>query len=561
MKKVVIGILGSVMDKGAGPGRWDLWRPTVSLFQQEDLLIDRLDLIREPRSQSLAKQVSADICQVSPETEVIQHDGIFQDPWDFEEVFGTLHAFAKSYPFDTDKEEYYIHITTGSHVQQICLFLLTESGHLPARLIQTSPPRRRNSGAPGRYHIIDLDLSRYDRIADRFQEEKDEALDFLKSGIATRNQSYNRLIESMETVSVRSTAPMLLMGPTGAGKSHLARRIYELKKARRQLTGPFVEVNCATLRGESTMSNLFGHIRGAFTGAQNARKGCLLSAHEGMLFLDEIGELGLDEQAMLLRAIEEKRFFPLGSDSEVKSDFQLIGGTNRDLSDAVRTGQFREDLFARINLWTFHLPGLRDRREDLEPNLDFELTRYANKTGQRITMNKEARDRFLEFALSPEAVWKGNFRDLNAAVSRMATLAGGKRITCQDVQEETARLKTLWSHHTTQAAPTPDQTHLCVLPEPLSKNLDLFDQAQLAAVLKTCHEAPTMAEAGRRLFSVSRQQLKSPNDSDRLRKYLLKFGLTWRDVRKTKQVNPPPKEQAPSSPHFEPHTFQPAIRP
>jgi sigma54-dependent transcription regulator len=102
---------------------------------------------------------------------------------------------------------------------------------------------------------------------------------------------------------------------------------------------------------------------------------------------------------------------------------------------------------------------------------------------------------------------------------------------------------------------------MCVLPEHPSKNLDLFHQAQLATVLKTCYEAPTMAEAGRRLFSVSRQQLKSPNDSDRLRKYLLKFELTWRDVRKTKQVNPPPKEQAPPPPHFEPHTFQPAIRP
>lgn len=532
MKRVVIGILGTVMDKGAGPGRWDLWRPTVSLFQHDDLLLDRLDLIREPRSNTLAKQISTDIRQISPDTEVTLHDGIFRDPWDFEEVFATLHDFATRYPFNTDKEEYYIHITTGSHVQQICLFLLTESGHLPARLIQTSPPRRRNMGGIGRYHIIDLDLSRYDRIADRFQEEKDEALDFLKSGIPTRNANYNRLIESMETVSVRSKAPMLLTGPTGAGKSHLARRVYELKKARRQLNGPFVEVNCATLRGESAMSNLFGHVRGAFTGAQTARKGCLLSAHEGMLFLDEVGELGLDEQAMLLRAIEEKRFYPLGSDREVESDFQLIAGTNRDLSEAVLTGQFREDLYARINLWTFHLPGLRDRPEDLEPNLDYELTRFASQTGQRVTMNKEAREAFLEFALEPEALWKGNFRDLNAAVCRMATLAGGRRITRSDVREESARLTSLWKHSSETKEHNKDTPPEQQLPEQLEDRLDLFDQAQLVTVLKACREAPSMAEAGRRLFSISRQQLKSPNDSDRLRKYLLKFGLTWKCVRR-----------------------------
>jgi transcriptional regulatory protein RtcR len=99
------------------------------------------------------------------------------------------------------------------------------------------------------------------------------------------------------------------------------------------------------------------------------RAGLLRAANNGMLFLDEIGELGLDEQAMLLRALEEKTFLPLGSDKEAHSDFQLICGTNRDLHAAVREGRFREDLLARIHLWTFVLPGLRDRREDIEPNL------------------------------------------------------------------------------------------------------------------------------------------------------------------------------------------------
>ena len=133
---------------------------------------------------------------------------------------------------------------------------------------------------------------------------------------------------------MRSASPILLLGPTGAGKSLLARRIYELKKSRRLVKGPFVEVNCATVRGDAAMSALFGHVKGAFTGAVRDRPGLLLSADDGVLFLDEIGELGLDEQAMLLRALEEKRFLPLGGDQEVSSDFQLIAGTNRDLADA-----------------------------------------------------------------------------------------------------------------------------------------------------------------------------------------------------------------------------------
>ena len=181
------------------------------------------------------------------------------------------------------------------------------------------------------------------------------------------------------------------MGPTGAGKSLLAKRIYELKKNRRAVEGSFVEANCATVRGDAAMSALFGHVKGAFTGAQKDRPGLLRAADKGVLFLDEVGELGLDEQAMLLRALEEKTFLPLGSDDEAHSDFQLIAGTNRDLLAAVRQGRFREDLLARINLWIFSLPGLRNRSEDIEPNLDFELDRFAEKAGRRVTFSREAR--------------------------------------------------------------------------------------------------------------------------------------------------------------------------
>src|ERR1700684_4067961 len=199
------------------------------------------------------------------------------------------------------------------------------------------------------------------------------------------------------------------MGPTGAGKSRLARRIYELKKVRHAVKGEFVDVNCATLRGDGAMSALFGHTKGAFTGALKDRPGLLRTADAGVLFLDEIGELGGDEQAMLLRALEEKTFLPLGSDREAHSDFPLIVGTNRNLLSAVREGRFREDLLARINLWTFTLPGLRSRSEDIEPNLQFELDQFAQRTSHRVTFSKEARRQFLDFALSSSAKWTGNF--------------------------------------------------------------------------------------------------------------------------------------------------------
>src|SRR5262249_46162372 len=131
-------------------------------------------------------------------------------------------------------------------------------------------------------------------------------------------------------------------------------------------------------------------------------------------------------------------------DREAESDFQLIAGTNRDLAAHVRGGHFRGDLLARIDLWTFRLPGLRERGEDIEPNLDYELEQYAARTAMHITFNKEARERFLDFATSPAATWAGNFRDLNGAVVRMATLAPSGRITTDVADEEIARLRAAW---------------------------------------------------------------------------------------------------------------------
>jgi transcriptional regulatory protein RtcR len=266
-KRVVIGLIGTVLDSGHGPARWEKWRPTVSICQHEDFLVDRFELLYPRPATKLAQVVCEDIKSISPETEARKTLLDFRDAWDFEEVYGALHEFTRKYPFDTEKEDYLIHITTGTHVAQICLFLLIEARYFPGQLLQTSPPKERDRESQGQMRIIDLDLSRYDKIATRFRHEKEESLSFLKSGIATRNKDFNRLIENIERVAIHSKTPILLMGPTGAGKSQLARRIFELKKSRHQFTGNFVEVNCATIRGDAAMSALFGHVKGSFTGA------------------------------------------------------------------------------------------------------------------------------------------------------------------------------------------------------------------------------------------------------------------------------------------------------
>lgn len=531
MKRVVISILGSTLDSGKSETRWGRWRPTIALCKHPSLPVDRLELLHDTVFDPLAKRVREDIKLVAPATEVVQRTLNLKDPWDFQEVYSALYDFAQSYAFDTEAEEYLVNITTGTHVAQICWFLLTEARYLPGRLLQLSPPKFREAGGDvvGGYSIVDLDLSRYDGIASRFRKEAEEATTFLKAGIVTRNPAFNRMIDDIERVAIRSKAPFLLTGPTGAGKSQLARRIYELKKARRQISGPFVEVNCATLRGDQAMSALFGHTKGAFTGAQGGRAGLLKSADGGVLFMDEIGELGADEQAMILRAIEDKRFLPVGADKDAHSDFQLIAGTNRDLTFDVRQGKFREDLLARLNLWTFELPSLRERREDIDGNIDFELAKISQQQGEAISFNKEARSLYLNFALSDAALWSANFRDLSSSITRLAILAPNGRINEATVRDEIARLTRLWRGADENVAASDPLDGL--LSAAALEDIDRFDRVQLAEVVRVCQTSASLSEAGRVLFAASRRKRASANDADRLRKYLARFGLDWHQIR------------------------------
>lgn len=558
---VVLGLLGTTLDKGRSAKRWNRWRPTVDLVRQNGLKVDRLELLHGPGSSDLAAFVAEDIVRVSSSSTVKLHELNIQNWWDFEDVYSCLYDFVETYPFDADEEHYLVHITTGSHVAQICWFLLVEARLVPGTLLQTAPPETKDRSQPGHHHLIDLNLARYDAIARRFSARSEEGASFLKSGIQTRNSAFNRLISELEQVVLASQAPILLLGPTGAGKSQLARRIYELRKLRRRVEGPFVEVNCATLRGDSAMSALFGHEKGAFTGAISSRPGLLRAANKGVLFLDEIAELGLDEQAMLLRALEEQTFLPVGADAEVKSQFSLIAGTNRDLATLVTEGKFRDDLLARIDLWTFEIPGLSERPEDIEPNLEFELARLETLSGDRVSFNREAQEQFLAFAT--RAPWPRNFRDFSASLARMATLAPGGRINRDTVQNEVQRLQRTWeklseTQLTPRRAPedTLKQPPAAVLPNSsppptpwfihktdlaLSPDiqafrtaigpLDRFDEAQLYDVLTICATSDSISDAGRRLFSESRQKKRNPNDSDRLRKYLARHRLDFSSAR------------------------------
>lgn len=232
-----------------------------------------------------------------------------------------------------------------------------------------------------------------------------------------------------ETISLaRRVAPtpwsVLIKGETGTGKELMARLIHLLSS---RSDDPFVEINCAAIPENLFESELFGHEKGAFTGASSRRRGRFELAQKGSIFLDEIGELPLGLQPKLLRALQEKKITRVGGEKDIEVDVRVIAATNRDLKKMVREGSFREDLYYRINALELEIPPLRNRREDISSLLDLFAARYGDQT---ITFLPEARDVLIKYP------YPGNIRELEHIVQRLVTLTRASVIKPDDLPAE-----------------------------------------------------------------------------------------------------------------------------
>ena len=228
-----------------------------------------------------------------------------------------------------------------------------------------------------------------------------------------------RLLDEVGQVA-GTDSTVLIQGETGTGKELIARAIHGRSQRRER---PLIKLNCAALPRELVESELFGHEKGAFTGATQQRRGRFELADGGTLFLDEVGELPLDIQAKLLRVLQEQEFERVGGSKTLRTDVRLIAATNRDLRQQVGAGAFRSDLYYRLNVVPLALPALRERREDIPRLITHFLARAARKLGKPLADVSPA---FLEQAISYD--WPGNVRELENVVERAAVLARGERL-------------------------------------------------------------------------------------------------------------------------------------
>jgi DNA-binding NtrC family response regulator len=235
------------------------------------------------------------------------------------------------------------------------------------------------------------------------------------------------LLKTVDKIAA-SNASVLIEGESGTGKELIARRIHELS-SRRQY--PFIAVHCAALTETLLASELFGHEKGSFTGATDRKKGRFERAHQGSLFLDEIGEITQDTQVKLLRVLQEGEFERVGGTKTIKVDVRLICATNKTLLDEVRQQKFREDLYYRINVIYLKVPPLRERKEDIAPLVDAFIRQYAALNAKKIRgIAKDALEALVQYD------WPGNIRELKNIVERMIVLSSGDLLTLEQVPED-----------------------------------------------------------------------------------------------------------------------------
>ena len=264
--------------------------------------------------------------------------------------------------------------------------------------------------------LLDAHRDEVTRLQDALQQSRTEAeLRYSYEGIVHRSPGMRRVLHMVDRLAARDV-PVLVVGESGVGKEVVARALHHHSA---RAAGPFVAENCGAIPTELFEATLFGHVRGAFTGASVARRGLLAAADGGTLFLDELGELRPEHQVKLLRVLEERRVRPVGATTSTPVDFRLLTATNRDLDAMVAAGTFREDLYYRVAVVTVTIPPLRERPEDILPLAEQLLARHSERSGIAYRLTSGAADALLQHA------WPGNVRELDNEILRASVLAEG----------------------------------------------------------------------------------------------------------------------------------------
>jgi transcriptional regulator with AAA-type ATPase domain len=387
-----------------------------------------------------------------------------EDPTDYTAILLGLRNHLQEVQEEKEDANLYVSVASGTPQMHASWLMLVAGGELPARILHTRPPEH---VTPEKPPVAELDLQRPEfpeiRAPIRAEYASSTFPDVGKAvqeiGIVGKHPAIQRAIEVVAMVAPQTSVPVLILGETGTGKELFARLVHKLSG---RPSDRFVPVNCASIPEDLAESMLFGHRKGAFTGASEDRSGLFDRADGGTLFLDEIGELSTQIQSKLLRALEENVVEPVGAEQPHEVDARVVAATNRDLEKEIEAGRFREDLYYRLEMTEIELPPLRNRRSDI-PRLALHFLDRSNEEFEKqVRLSTEAIETL------QRARFPGNIRDLENVVGRAVLLAKDKFISSEDLDVHSSSVES----QKTEVLPEPQTVGRCTQSCPLSTPLN-----------------------------------------------------------------------------------------
>ncbi len=361
-------------------------------------------------------------------------------------------------------------------------------------------------------------------ISNKITEEKQKLREeraHLQQALTSKHKMFNIvgqsdvMIQTYQTIKrvAASSATVLIRGESGTGKELVAKAIHYNSS---RSNGPFIMLNCTAIPESLLESELFGHVKGSFTGAYGEKKGKFELAHKGTIFLDEIGDLPVSTQLKLLRVLQEKSLDKVGGSKPLSVDVRIITATNRDLELEISKGNFREDLYYRINVVPIVLPPLRERKEDVPPLIDHFLLKYNKENSTRVKLSPEVMEYLLKYD------WPGNVRELENCVERMVIMSDNNLATKDDLPYEIIRArkfpgKPAPAQHETPGEPSRKDSG----DKSLAKSIEVMEVEQILNALKKCGWVKSRAA---RLIGITTRQLDY-----RINKYGISVEKPWQD--------------------------------
>jgi len=418
--------------------------PVLTLLAERSF--HAIHIFTNPGSLPNAQRLQQEIAKRDGDVRTRIHNIDIPDPTDYEALFLNMSARCRAIleEYRDQQPACFIATASGTPQMQTVWFLMAQSGMVPATLLKITPPRflrpRQKAVSEIRLSLATfpkittpspetLDIAATCLRKEKLEAERNEIIrEFSGLQMIGNSPALKQVMDTVKSVALYDT-PILIQGETGTGKELVAKAIH-FNSARKE--EPLIIVNCAAIPETLVESELFGHEKGAFTGATQQKKGKFELADGGTIFLDEIGDMPLPAQAKILRVLQDKALTRVGGEKIIRADVRILAATNRNLAVCITDGKFREDLYYRLKVIDIAMPALRERTEDIALLVEYFLDRHNSRYRQQKQLSREAMRRILSHS------WPGNIRELENTVERAFVLSKGSVIKEDDLPPEIA---------------------------------------------------------------------------------------------------------------------------